>query len=57
MWNKQHGSTKGKSCLANLMAFCNGITVPVDEGRATDVRGLTDIQTDDMSHAASFSPN
>jgi len=33
----QHGFTKGKSCLTNLISFCGKVTCLVDEGKAVDV--------------------
>ncbi|CAM5078437.1 unnamed protein product [Natator depressus] len=50
--NSQHGFTKGKSCLTNLIAFYDEITGSVDEGKAVDVLFLEFSKTfDTVSHS------
>ncbi|CAM4368098.1 unnamed protein product [Caretta caretta] len=50
--NSQHGFTKGRSCLTNLIAFYDEITGSVDEGKAVDLLFL-DISKafDTVSHS------
>jgi len=37
IWDKQHGFTRHRSCLINLVTFYDGVTVTADKERATDV--------------------
>lgn len=48
IWNNQCGFVKGRSCLANLVALCCGITVSLDNRRDTDVICLNFSKAFDM---------
>lgn len=46
--DSQHGFNTGKSCLTNLVAFCNGVTVVVNEGKAIEAICLGLCKTRDV---------
>jgi len=37
MRDSQRGFSKGKSCLTTVVAFCDGMIISMDKGRAMDV--------------------
>jgi len=35
--DSQHSFTKGRSCLTDVVAFCDRVTAPMDRRKVTDV--------------------
>jgi len=46
----QHGFMKGRSCLTDLICFCDKVIRLVDEGKAVDVVYLTFSKAFAVSH-------
>ena len=46
--DNQHGFTKSRSCLANFVAFYDGVTMSVNRGKVIDVFNLDFSQAFDM---------